>query len=246
MSRTQARPASDAGSNAAASVAASRRRLLGMVRAASEELDDVPLYYSLASLSSKLHNTVPPLGRVVGALQAAGYRVSGTHAGANLIKTDAPPAAMWSMLLAAAAVPGVSSMPSQRYLADPAHVAHALVASHAAAQAVDAGMAALAAGWDFTPQKQLSASARAAKGPRHLPAPTAGWGPQARASAAKAAHLAAVRGEGEAAAGEGGSAASATQQKQLSAQYKPGWRGKGKVKAAVSAPASAAPSSSSS
>lgn len=202
LSRTQARPAWDGGSNAASSAAASRRRVLGLVAAAGEELPDVPLFYSLASLTSKVHAPTIPMAKVNGALAAAGYRLSGSHCAPGALKTDAPPAAIWSLLTSFARLPGGANMPAARYVDDASTVTHHLLKRMAAAEAADPALAALRASWDFTGSKAAQAAKRAA-GVRHLAAPTAGWGPQAKASAAKAARVAAEA-EASAASAAGG------------------------------------------
>ena len=56
----------------------------------SEELPDVPLYYSMHEICSVLRCT-PPRGELMrSALINAGYRVSGSHASPLALKTDAP------------------------------------------------------------------------------------------------------------------------------------------------------------
>ncbi|XP_020499096.2 tRNA (guanine(26)-N(2))-dimethyltransferase [Labrus bergylta] len=74
------------------------KRIEGMLSMVTEELEDVPLYYSVGSLSSTMHCTTPPLLQFRSALLHAGYRVSLSHACQSAIKTDAPPAAIWDIM----------------------------------------------------------------------------------------------------------------------------------------------------
>uniref|UniRef100_A0A7N8Y7L5 tRNA (guanine(26)-N(2))-dimethyltransferase n=1 Tax=Mastacembelus armatus TaxID=205130 RepID=A0A7N8Y7L5_9TELE len=74
------------------------KRIEGMLSMVTEELEDVPLYYTVDSLSSTIHCNTPPLLQFRSALLHAGYRVSLSHACKNAIKTDAPPAAIWDIM----------------------------------------------------------------------------------------------------------------------------------------------------
>lgn len=65
-------------------------RLSGMLTSISEELKDVPFYYSLPDLASTLQCTVPTHLEFRSALINAGYRVSGFHHDSSAFKTDAP------------------------------------------------------------------------------------------------------------------------------------------------------------
>ncbi|XP_074423090.1 tRNA (guanine(26)-N(2))-dimethyltransferase isoform X1 [Larus michahellis] len=73
-------------------------RMRGMLSVITEELGDVPLYYTLDSLSSTIHCNTPSLLQVRSALLHAGYRVSLSHACKNAVKTDAPPAVLWDVM----------------------------------------------------------------------------------------------------------------------------------------------------
>ncbi|EEB05862.1 N2,N2-dimethylguanosine tRNA methyltransferase [Schizosaccharomyces japonicus yFS275] len=75
-----------------------KRRVLGMLAVADEELTDVPLYFILSQISGILHSQVPPQNTFVSALLNAGYHVSGSHARSGAIKTDAPWAFVWDVL----------------------------------------------------------------------------------------------------------------------------------------------------
>ncbi|XP_034739802.1 tRNA (guanine(26)-N(2))-dimethyltransferase [Etheostoma cragini] len=74
------------------------KRIEGMLSMVTEELEDVPLYYTMDSLSSTIHCSTPPLLQFRSALLHAGHRVSLSHASKNAIKTDAPPAAIWDVM----------------------------------------------------------------------------------------------------------------------------------------------------
>jgi tRNA (guanine26-N2/guanine27-N2)-dimethyltransferase len=65
-------------------------RLAGMLTSISEELKDVPFYYSLPDLASTLQCTVPTHLEFKSALINAGYRVSHFHHDPSAFKTDAP------------------------------------------------------------------------------------------------------------------------------------------------------------
>uniref|UniRef100_A0A3Q1H5U9 tRNA (guanine(26)-N(2))-dimethyltransferase n=1 Tax=Anabas testudineus TaxID=64144 RepID=A0A3Q1H5U9_ANATE len=74
------------------------KRIEGVLSMVTEELEDVPLYYTVDSLSSTIHCNTPPLLQFRSALLHAGYSVSLSHACKNAIKTDAPPAAIWDIM----------------------------------------------------------------------------------------------------------------------------------------------------
>ncbi|KAK7241852.1 tRNA (guanine-N2-)-methyltransferase [Aureococcus anophagefferens] len=73
-------------------------RIHGMLTAVSEELLDVPLYYTLPDLCSGFALRVPQKWRGPrAALTHAGYRVSQHHREPDAIKTDAPPRVLWDV-----------------------------------------------------------------------------------------------------------------------------------------------------
>lgn len=74
------------------------RRIEGMLSMVTEELDDVPLYYTVDNLSSTIHCNTPPLLQFRSALLHSGHRVSLSHACKNAIKTDAPPRVLWDIM----------------------------------------------------------------------------------------------------------------------------------------------------
>lgn len=65
-------------------------RLAGMLTSISEELKDVPFYYSLPDLAANVQCMVPTHLQFKSALINAGYRVSHFHHDASAFKTDAP------------------------------------------------------------------------------------------------------------------------------------------------------------
>ncbi|XP_067416599.1 tRNA (guanine(26)-N(2))-dimethyltransferase isoform X2 [Emydura macquarii macquarii] len=73
-------------------------RIQGVLSMVTEELSDVPLYYTLDSLSSTIHCNTPSLLQFRSALLHAGHRVSLSHACKNAIKTDAPPSVLWDIM----------------------------------------------------------------------------------------------------------------------------------------------------
>ncbi|XP_064355377.1 tRNA (guanine(26)-N(2))-dimethyltransferase isoform X2 [Dromaius novaehollandiae] len=73
-------------------------RIRGVLSVVTEELSDVPLYYTLDSLSGTIHCNTPSLLQFRSALLHAGYRVSLSHACKNAVKTDAPPAVLWDIM----------------------------------------------------------------------------------------------------------------------------------------------------
>ncbi|CAM9497433.1 unnamed protein product [Choristocarpus tenellus] len=75
-----------------------RVRIHGMLTSVSEELPDVPLFYSLPDLCSTLHCNSPRLSDVQAAIVNAGYRVSQQHKEPQAIKTDAPDDVMWDIM----------------------------------------------------------------------------------------------------------------------------------------------------
>ncbi|CAD7080147.1 unnamed protein product [Hermetia illucens] len=74
------------------------RRIVGKLSVISEELPDVPLYYSLDKLCSVLRLEIIPVLKFRSALLHAGYEVSYSHACKNSIKTNAPPEVLWDIL----------------------------------------------------------------------------------------------------------------------------------------------------
>ena len=70
----------------------------GLLTVVSEELADVPLYYTLSDLCRTVRISPPRLSTITAALVNAGFRVSGYHKDPEAIKTDAPNGVMWDIL----------------------------------------------------------------------------------------------------------------------------------------------------
>jgi tRNA (guanine26-N2/guanine27-N2)-dimethyltransferase len=66
-------------------------KLLGLLRSVQEELEDVPLFYTMSGLSKVLRCNSPSMDALCNAITSAGYRVSLTHCSSEGVKTDAPP-----------------------------------------------------------------------------------------------------------------------------------------------------------
>ncbi|KAM9688755.1 tRNA (guanine(26)-N(2))-dimethyltransferase isoform 1-T2 [Trichechus inunguis] len=73
-------------------------RIRGVLSVVTEELPDVPLYYTLDQLSSTIHCSTPSLLQLRSALLHAGFRVSLSHACKNAVKTDAPSSVLWDIM----------------------------------------------------------------------------------------------------------------------------------------------------
>ncbi|KAM4749549.1 tRNA (guanine(26)-N(2))-dimethyltransferase [Rhinophrynus dorsalis] len=73
-------------------------RIQGVLSMVTEELSDVPLYYTLDNLSSVVHCNTPSLLQFRSAILHAGHRVSLSHACKNALKTDAPPSVIWDIM----------------------------------------------------------------------------------------------------------------------------------------------------
>ncbi|KAM4750422.1 tRNA (guanine(26)-N(2))-dimethyltransferase [Anableps anableps] len=74
------------------------KRIEGMLSMVTEELEDVPLYYTVDNLSSTIRCNTPSLLQFRSALLHAGHRVSLSHACKNAVKTDAPPGVVWDIM----------------------------------------------------------------------------------------------------------------------------------------------------
>ncbi|XP_058452414.1 tRNA (guanine(26)-N(2))-dimethyltransferase [Malaya genurostris] len=74
------------------------RRIYGTLSVIQEELQDVPLYYTLDRLCGTLKLEVVSMMKFRSALLHAGYRVSYSHACKTSIKTDAPVSVIWDIL----------------------------------------------------------------------------------------------------------------------------------------------------
>jgi len=76
------------------------KELHGLLTSCEEELDDVPLYYTMSNLAHTLSCQTPPINIFKSALINAGYRVSGYHKDAEAVKTDAPCSVVWDIMRA--------------------------------------------------------------------------------------------------------------------------------------------------
>lgn len=70
----------------------------GLLTSVSEELLDVPLYYTIPDLCKVLSCSSPPMKQFKAAIINSGYRVSGYHKEPNAIKTDAPNNIVWDIM----------------------------------------------------------------------------------------------------------------------------------------------------
>ena len=76
------------------------KRMKGMIQMISEELVDVPLFYSVDALCQKLHTILPPIEVLRSAFLNSGYKVSYSHAHRSSLKTDAPNEVLWDIFKA--------------------------------------------------------------------------------------------------------------------------------------------------
>nr|CAD7444722.1 unnamed protein product [Timema bartmani] len=74
------------------------RRMEGVLAVISEELNDVPLYYTMDRLCSIVRCQTMSILSVRSAVLNAGYRVSYSHANRMSIKTDAPMYVLWDIV----------------------------------------------------------------------------------------------------------------------------------------------------
>ena len=148
----------------------------------SEELPDVPLYYTLPSLCETLHCTSPKMDLLKSALINAGYRVSAFHKEPSAIKTNAPNAVVWDIMRCWVAKHPVGK---KRQEAERSPGTMILETSPT-----------LKADWS-RPKKVSLAKAKACRFPKN---PEEYWGPKARA---RGQHAQAALAEGGTAEGAG-------------------------------------------
>jgi len=74
------------------------KKITGLLTAMSEEIEDIPLHYSLPSLCGLLRLDCMPARQLKGTLQHLGYRVSHFHREPAAIKTDAPNTVVFDIL----------------------------------------------------------------------------------------------------------------------------------------------------
>jgi len=75
-------------------------RIQSVLGVISEELKDVPLFYTLPDLSSTVHVKMPVMNGMRNGLNNAGYRFSQFHHEPLSVKTDAPPQVVWDIMRA--------------------------------------------------------------------------------------------------------------------------------------------------
>jgi len=75
------------------------KRIRGILSVIHEELPDIPLFYGYDRMASFLKLSCPSLIEFRSAILNAGYRVSLSHCYKHSVKTDAPPAILWDILL---------------------------------------------------------------------------------------------------------------------------------------------------
>lgn len=142
------------------------RRIEGVLSMITEELEDVPLYYTVDSLSSTVHCNTPPLLQFRSALLHAGHRVSLSHACKNAIKTDAPPKVLWDIMRC-----WERNNPVKREKLSPTSPAFKILSSEPSLEAC------------FTVREDANPQSRKKHLTRFQENPQAFWGPKARAKA---------------------------------------------------------------
>jgi len=83
----------------ALAVLKTEKRIRGVLSVIHEELPDVPLFYGYDRMASFLKLSCPSLIEFRSAVLNAGYRVSLSHCYKHSLKTDAPQALLWDILL---------------------------------------------------------------------------------------------------------------------------------------------------
>lgn len=77
---------------------ATAKRMSGMLQVVSEEVSNVPLYWTLDELCRVVKCSSPPMDLVRSAIMNAGYQVSYSHANSSSIKTNAPHDFIWDLM----------------------------------------------------------------------------------------------------------------------------------------------------
>ncbi|XP_017261410.1 tRNA (guanine(26)-N(2))-dimethyltransferase [Kryptolebias marmoratus] len=142
------------------------KRIEGMLSMVTEELEDVPLYYTVDNLSSTVHCNTPSLLQFRSALLHAGHRVSLSHACKNGIKTDAPPGTIWDVMRC-----WEKSNPVKREKLSPTSPAFKILSTEPSLEAC------------FTVREDANPQSRKRHLTRFQENPQAFWGPKARAKA---------------------------------------------------------------
>ncbi|XP_017520003.2 tRNA (guanine(26)-N(2))-dimethyltransferase isoform X2 [Manis javanica] len=139
-------------------------RIRGVLSVITEELPDVPLYYTLDQLSSTIHCSTPSLLQLRSALLHAGFQVSLSHACKNAVKTDAPSSAVWDIMRC-----WEKGCPVKRERLSEASPAFRILSTEPGLQA------------NFTIRDDANPSSRQRGLKRFQTNPQANWGPRPRA-----------------------------------------------------------------
>jgi tRNA (guanine26-N2/guanine27-N2)-dimethyltransferase len=75
------------------------RRMQGMLAVISEELPDIPLFYTPGQFTHLLRCVSPPFMSIRSAILNAGFRVSYSHTNPISLKTDAPADLLWDIIV---------------------------------------------------------------------------------------------------------------------------------------------------
>uniref|UniRef100_A0A673ULM9 tRNA (guanine(26)-N(2))-dimethyltransferase n=1 Tax=Suricata suricatta TaxID=37032 RepID=A0A673ULM9_SURSU len=140
------------------------QRIQGVLSVITEELPDVPLYYTLDQLSSAIRCSTPSLLQLRSALLHAGFRVSLSHACKNAVKTDAPSSALWDIMRC-----WEKECPAKRERLSEASPAFRILSVEPRLQA------------NFTVRDDANPSSRQRGLKRFQANPEANWGPRPRA-----------------------------------------------------------------
>lgn len=138
-------------------------RILGLLTAVSEELQDIPLFYDLTELCSIMHCSSPRMDEMKAALINGGYRVSNQHKEPSAVKTDAPPEVVWDIMKCWVAKHPIST----KWSSNETLASYKILSKPPIFQA------------NFTIPPELRAPKK--KVSRFPPNPEANWGPKARA-----------------------------------------------------------------
>eukprot|EP01054_Gregarina_sp_Poly1_P000406 Gregarina_sp_Poly_1__405@NODE_10_length_23460_cov_121_463087_g8_i1_p9_GENE_NODE_10_length_23460_cov_121_463087_g8_i1NODE_10_length_23460_cov_121_463087_g8_i1_p9_ORF_typecomplete_len235_score33_41TRM/PF02005_16/8_1e19_NODE_10_length_23460_cov_121_463087_g8_i114182122 len=145
--------------------AAVRDKIMGVLRACSEEIPEVPFFYNLSSICNHARISMIKLDKFKSALMNLGYRVGLFHREPLSIKTDAPVTAIFDIMRAW--IQNSSNESSQKHTRTPPNYLAPLKLLP-----VD--------DINFSYHPQLCHRKKDQK-PRWLPNPTAHWGPGRKA-----------------------------------------------------------------
>lgn len=143
-----------------------RDRIVGMLTLVEEELQDVPLYYSMAQgICGALRCFTPPAVKYRSAILNAGYRVSLSHAAEGSFKTDAPAHFVWDLM---------RTWVKEEAAVDPQRMGEGSVSQRILSVEAKTQI-------DFTPHDDAVKPSQLQGLKRFPPNPEAHWGPKARA-----------------------------------------------------------------